>query len=96
MAADQPGITSVRADATSGSLTLNLVVREPFSDSPGTRNVTTAVDPGAGLSASAWTCADAGPAPEASPMHMATPVPATVKRARVGALNGERIELSLS
>ena len=72
MAADQPGITSVRADATSGSLTLNLVVREPFSDSPGTRNVTTAVDPGAGLSASAWTCADAGPAPEASPMHRAT------------------------
>jgi hypothetical protein len=96
MAADQPGITSVRADATSGSVTLNWVVREPFSDSPGTRKVTTAVDPGAGSSASACTCADAGPVPDASPMPRATPVAATVKRARVGALKGEGIELSLS
>ncbi len=60
----QPGMTSVLADATSGSLTLNWVVRAPFSDSPGTWKVTTEVAPGAGLSASAWTWAHAGAAPE--------------------------------
>src|SRR6478672_5206936 len=92
----QPGMTSVCADATFGSWTLNLVVRAPVSDSPGTWKVSTDVAPGAGSSASTWTCASADPAPVASPMDITTPVQATVRRARLGALDGKRIRLSLS
>ena len=39
----QPGMTSVRADATLGRSTFNCVVSAPFSDSPGTRKVSTDV-----------------------------------------------------
>jgi hypothetical protein len=79
----QPGMTSVLADATFGSVTLNSVVSAPFSDSPGTWKVSTEVLPGAAPSASTWTWAEAGPAPDRRAMDMAVPVVAVVMRARV-------------
>ena len=65
----QPGMTSVRADATLGSATLNSVVRAPFSDSPGTWKVSTDVLPGAASSASTWTWAEAGAGAEEGDGH---------------------------
>ncbi len=81
----QPDMTSVRADATSGSSILNCVVNAPFSDSPGTRKVTTAVCPGEALSDSARTWADADAVPVSSPMETVAPVTATASRAREAA-----------
>ena len=89
-------MTSVRAEATSGSAILNCVVNAPFSDSPGTRKVTTAVCPGEALSDSARTCADADAVPVSSPIDIVAPVTATVIRAREGAPVVDLIRLWLS
>src|SRR5262249_25958043 len=55
-----PGMVSVRADATSGRVTVSAVVAAPLSDSLGTEKVTIAMDPRTALSLLAWTCAHAG------------------------------------
>ena len=55
----QPGMLSVRADATLGSVTVSAVVAAPVFDSLGTWKVTIAMAPRTGLSLLAWTCAHA-------------------------------------
>ena len=55
-----PGMASVRADATSGRVTVSAVVAAPLSDSLGTWKVTIAMAPRTALSLLAWTCAHAG------------------------------------
>src|SRR5215218_2525834 len=92
----QPGMTSVRADATFGRSTFNCVVKAPISDSPGTRKVTTAVWPGEALSESAWTWADAVAVPLSNPRETVAPVTATVMRAREAAPAVNLIRLWLS
>src|ERR1700722_13754787 len=58
-----PGMVSVLADATLGSVTVSAVVAAPVLDSLGTWKVTIAMAPRTALSLLAWTCAQASAVP---------------------------------